>query len=245
MSKWVAYVRCADFLFLQGNRVHKICREAIATLASPRHRARCSREARAGIVALIACCPVRLSTGDFGPLGEIVSLPACTQQSIYRGAAMASRLDPLAFSGDKRGPSKALLNGTSISDPEPVNFSCDPENWASRQSASVTTAKDIISARISFPARAAIVPLLDWLPERVTRDFCNPENSDALGDDSLFFAVTQQQWRTCVRRMLRRKLACTLPLSSLDPSLASGAFAVAKDEGGDRFIGDRLETGAR
>ena len=29
-----------------------------------------------------------------------------------------------------------------------------------------STAKDIISARISFPARAAIVPLVDWLPAR-------------------------------------------------------------------------------
>ena len=38
-----------------------------------------------------------------------------------------------------------------------------------------------------------------------------------------FFAVTQQQWRACVRRMLRCKLACILPPSSLDPRLGSGA----------------------
>ena len=43
-----------------------------------------------------------------------------------------------------------------------------------------------------FTARAAVVPLLDWLPARVAHDFCNPEDPDALGDDSSFFAVTQQ-----------------------------------------------------
>ena len=39
-----------------------------------------------------------------------------------------------AFSGDKRGRSKALffsvLNAKAFTDLEPVNFSCDPENWA-------------------------------------------------------------------------------------------------------------------
>ena len=56
------------------------------------------------------------------PSDETVSLPACSRR---RGAALASRLDPL-FSGDGRGRSKALFfavhNGTSISDPEPANF---------------------------------------------------------------------------------------------------------------------------
>ena len=77
-----------------------------------------------------------------------------------------------------------------------------------------------ISPSISFPARAAVVSLLDWPPACVAHDFCNPEDPDALGDDSSLFAVTQQQWRACVRRMLRCKLACSLPPSSLDPRLA-------------------------
>ena len=98
----------------------------------------------------------------------------------WRGAAVASRMGPLAFSGDKRGRSKALffavLNGTSISDPEPVIFSCDPEDWACGQATSEATAKYIISARISFPARLAIVPLLDWLPACMAHDFCNRED---------------------------------------------------------------------
>ena len=129
----------------------------------------------------------------------------------------------------------AVLNGTAISDPESVNFSCDPENWAYGQATSESTAKDIIPARISFPARAAIVPLLDWLPARVTHDICNLEDLEAHGDESSFCAVTQQQWRACVRRMLRCKLARVPPPSSLDPRLVSGAFAVVKDENRNRF----------
>ena len=132
----------------------------------------------------MSCCLVRLSSGGLGLPDEIVPLPACTQRRIRRGAALASRLDPPALSGDKRGRSKALfyavVNGTSISDPEPVNFSCDPENWAYGQATSESTAIDIISARISFSTRAAIVPLLGWLPARVAHDFCNPDNSGAL-----------------------------------------------------------------
>ena len=63
------------------------------------------------------------------------------------------------------------------------------------------------------------------------------EDPDALGDDSSFFAM-------CFR-MLRCKLACILPSSSLDPRLASGAFAVAKDDNRDRFIGDRRSLNSR
>ena len=137
-------------------------------------------------------------------------------------------MGPLAISGGKRNRSKALffavLNGTSISDPELVNFSCDPENWTYGRIPSESPAKNIISARISFRAQAAIAPLLDWLPGYVAHDFCNPQDPDALGDDSSFFAVTQQQWCACVRRMRRCKLACALPPSSLDPRLAAGRF---------------------
>ena len=113
------------------------------------------------------------------------------------------------------------------------------------QTSSESTAKDIISARISIPSRTAIVPLLDWVPGRVADDFRSPEDPDALGDDSSFLAVTQQLWRACVRRMLRCKLACTLPSSSLDPRQASGAFAIATDECRDRFIGDRRPLNSR
>ena len=178
-------------------------------------------------------CLVRLSNGGLGPPCEIVSLPARTQRRNRRGAAFANGLDPLAFRGDERGRCKALfcvvVNGTIGLRSRPCLFFTQPES----------TANDIIFPRISFAARATVVPVLDWLPACVADDFCNPEDHHALGDDSSFFAVTQQQWRACVRRMVRCTLACVLPPSFLDPTVASGAFAVAKDENRDRFIGDR------
>ena len=99
-------------LFFQRNRVHEICQPGARHSsfpshfkarrnpmpASPRRRARCNRhDARAGIVALVSCCLVRLSNGGLGPPGEILSLPACTQRRICRGAASASRLDSAGF----------------------------------------------------------------------------------------------------------------------------------------------------
>ena len=187
--------------------------------------------------AVISCCLVRLSTGGSGPPGEIVSLPACMQRSIRRGAASASRLDPLAFSGDKRGRSKALfhavLDGTSISDTEPLKFSCDPEKAGLTAKLPPRQPQE----RSSPLASASLLVLQLYrcsigFPHVWRATLVNHEDSDALGD----FAVTHQQWRACVRRMLRCKLACTLP--SLDPRFASGALAVAKDEDRDRFIGD-------
>ena len=111
---------------------------------------------RAEIAALVSWCLVRLSNGGKDPLDKTaLSLFACC------GAALAIRLDRMAVSGDMRGCSRALflavLNGTSISGPEPVNFSIG-------RIPSESTAKDIISARISFPTRDAIVPRLDRLP---------------------------------------------------------------------------------
>ena len=66
-------------------------RRRIPMPTSPRHRARYDRhEARAGIVALISCCLVHAA-------------------NTCRGAALASRLHRLTFSGDNRGHSKALV----------------------------------------------------------------------------------------------------------------------------------------
>ena len=164
------------------------------------------------------------------------SLPACTQRSICHGAALASRLDPLGFSDDECGRSKALffavLNVTSMTDPELVNFSCDPENWAYGQTTSEETAKEIISAHISFPARAALVALPDWLPACVAHGLCNPEDPDALGYDSSFFAVTQQQRCACVRECyVANWLANCHPPRWIPDCLA-------KDEARDTFIGE-------
>ena len=130
----------------------------------------------------------------------------------------------------------AVLNGTALSSPEPVSFSCDPESWACGQATSESTAKDIISLASVSPLalqlhRCSIGSLhachtIFAILRTPTRFFS-------------FFAVTQQQWRACVRRMLRCKLACVLPSSSLDPRLTSGAFAVAKDEGRESPLNSR------
>ena len=131
-----------------------------------------------------------------------------------------------------------------FSDPEPVNFFMRPRELGLRTNP-LRVDRKIYHLRISVSARAALVPLLVWLPACVARDFCNPKKTDALGDDSSFYVVIQQQWRACVRRMLRCKLACIWPPSSVDPRLASGAFVVAKDEGRDRFIGTRRPLNSR
>ena len=53
---------------------------------------------------------VSFSNGGSGPLDETaLSSPPCTQRSVCRGAALASRPDPLVPSGDERGRSKAMF----------------------------------------------------------------------------------------------------------------------------------------
>ena len=124
---------------------HNSGRRRIPMPAIPRRRARCDRhEALAGIVSYGSAMEV-------WPLGENILLPVCTQRSIGLVAALASRLDPLALSGEKRSSSKTqffdVRNGTSISDPEPVNFSCDPENWdlrGNRERSPLATASPLV-----------------------------------------------------------------------------------------------------
>ena len=79
------------------------------------------------------------------------------QQRIRRGAALASRLDLLSFI-DKRGRCRALffavLNGTTISDPEPVIFHATQTTLPTDETHPESSAGRIIAARISFAARA-------------------------------------------------------------------------------------------
>ena len=83
-----------------------------------------------------------------------------------------SRLDPLALSGDERGRCKALffavLDRTSTSDPETVNFFWRPRELGLR----------------THPFR------VDCKRYHL-RSYQLPRSCD----DSSFFAVTQQQWR--------------------------------------------------
>ena len=89
---------------------HNSRRRRIPMPARPRHRARCNHhEARAG--KLTPSCRV-VSYGSamevcLGPPDEIASR---THRSIRCGAALASRQNPLGFSGNKRGRSNALFS---------------------------------------------------------------------------------------------------------------------------------------
>ena len=121
-----------------------------------------------------------VSCGSAPTENASLSLPVCTQQGTCRGAVLACRFDPLAFSGDKRGRSKALFFAvrieTSIGQSARTchNFSCNPENWAI--SAHISCLCSTIAKSTSSPlasafrmCRAAVVPLVD------------PENFDASG----------------------------------------------------------------
>ena len=124
-SEWVAHVFfCIVVLFLHRDRVHEICvSEEIATARS-RHASRSASDPDAWLTrAIVRAVTATKHEPGLSPSFRVVSpddialsSSACTQRSVRRGAALASRLDPLTLSGDKRGRSKALLlavlNGT-------------------------------------------------------------------------------------------------------------------------------------
>ena len=94
-----------------------------------RCRPRCDcHEARAGLSPFFRVVSYGSAMEVWAFQMRLLSLPACTQRSVRRGAALASRLDPLVPSGDERGRSKALffasLHGAFIAD---SNF-CNLEN---------------------------------------------------------------------------------------------------------------------
>ena len=192
--------------------------------ASPRRRERCNRhDARPGIVALIPCCLIRLSNGCLGPPVEIVSLPACTQRSIRRVATLASRLDPLAFSGDKRGRSKALFfavpDGTGILDPEPFKFSCGPEKGLRTSHIRVGRKRLHLRSHQLSPLVLQLYHCSTGFPHewRTIFFFATLRTPTRLVTTSSFCAVTQRKRRVCVRRTPRCKLSCILPSSSWIP----------------------------
>ena len=159
-----------------------------------------------------ACAPPSASHGP------------CTGRSHI---APQSRFDPLAFIGDTRPLHRtffAVLNGASITDPEPVHVASDPQKWAYGQSTSVRTTKHVISACISFLARAACVPLLDRLPERVAHDLCRDTNTVAC---------------LCAKGVALQ--TGLVPLTLLDPKPLHGHSQCRKT----RLLTDLLETGAQ
>ena len=111
------YVFCIDVFFFQRLRVHEFCQRGDRHSPFPSRLEASDPDARQPTPSCALQTP-RSRSLDCRPcivlsrtaLDETaLSLPACTQRSICHGAALASRLDPLAFSGYKHGRSKALF----------------------------------------------------------------------------------------------------------------------------------------
>ena len=92
-----------------------------------------------------------------------------------------------------------------------LHFSARPAQWSydgsMRQPAG---ALRIFSARIALPDPACVVSLDDWLTKSIDQSFNAPAATDQPISPSCF-NVTVYQWRAVVRRMVRCKLAVTLP----------------------------------
>ena len=158
---------------------------------SPRHHARCNRdEARARIVALMTCCFVRLSNGGWALL---VRLSHCKRARsevfvvvpVWR-AAWIRWLSVLK--------SEACFSLCLTEQPSQIqnqsDFRATQKTGPTDKPLPSRPQEIIISARISFSARAAIVPLLDKLHARVA-------HATLRTLDSSFFAVAHQQWLLC------------------------------------------------
>ena len=181
---------------------HTTKRRRIPMPASPRHRARCDcHETRAGIVALLSCCLVRLSNRGW---------------ALHSSELPWTRWLPVAVSEGAAKLFFAVLNGTPVSDPEPFKFSCDPDDWAYGQATSESPAKISLHSR-QFPCSCCNCTVTRLASQmRGARLLQSKEPRVAVGHDFSPFAVTQQS-RACVRRpSLTAVSASTHALSELD-----------------------------
>ena len=117
-----------------------------------------------------------------------LSKPACTQQTVCRGAAPAIRLDPLASRSDKRGRSRALifsvLNGASVIDPKLVNFTSGTTARANCNCTIARLASCTWGARLlqtSVPRRAWSRRFILW---------CDPSRSHKATSQACLHLVT-------------------------------------------------------
>ena len=147
-------------------------------------------------------------------------------------------------------------------DVEQVRLLCDPALVAysgAGNGGDKSGALPIISARLTLPRAASVVPISDWLPGSLVRTWNSPtfvkerqpapacvdgqgERVVSLPDEMAqrgFFNTTMSQWRGLARRMCRCGLGILLDANSCSDDLAAGAFAVAKNQDKDRLIGDR------
>ena len=184
-SKETVFTKFASEETTTARARHSSRRRRIPMPASPHHGARCNRhEARAGIVLYrVVSCGSAVEVLAFLRRFAL-SLPACTQRGTRRGAA--------------KGSAEHLLQIQNLSNFHATQRAGPTDEISQRQPQKTSS-----PLAISFPACAAIVPLLDWHPACEAHDSGNPEIPNALGDDSSVSAATQQQWRACVRGMQR------------------------------------------
>jgi len=186
-------------------------------------------------------------SGSLGGVDD--ALPPDASSRAALAVRAMSRMSPLEFAGDKRGRLQDLM--THIADGLPGRADASlpfySHSWIYDGGRTARAALPVVSRRISFPQRAAVVPLADWLPPSVAEAFNHPRLPADLQPDDIpkgYFAASQKEWRACCRRMVRCSLAQACPASRCHPRHAAGAFGAPKNADRDRFIGDRRPRNA-
>ena len=155
----------------------------------------------------------------------------------YRECPMC---EPLAFIS-YRGGKKAWQRGLSESPASQARFDYDGPAPSSS-----STVQPFLASRLALPARAALIPIDDWLHEDTRLLWNNPAAPEYPAEVVRgFFPVSMAEWRASTRKMMRAGLATQLASNARDPALAAGAFAVRKDMKRDRLIADRRPENGR
>ena len=206
-------------LFSRETEFMKFVSEEIATSRS-RHASRRRRiQARAGIVAFISCCLARLSNGGLGFLGETVSRPACSEVFavvlLWRAAwtrwLSVVKCDPAT---------KHFLSMCFTEQPSQIQNQPLPSRPQKISSPLVSVCPFVLHLY-----RCSIV-----FPHALRMMLANPEEPRRAWRGLLIHC---RDPTAMARLRTQNKLACLFPPSTLDPRLASGAFAVAKGKGRD------------
>ena len=181
------------------------------SLVSPRSRARHNRRLSAALLteAALTCVQWARVGGDSGLLPRGTASASWLRSWVTPECSRASRLDPFAFEGDKRGRAADLLDAV-LHDSKfhcssaPVTFRADPREWAYALAKSSTAPLPLVAQRLALPTTAAVVPLDEWLHPDAARRWNNPLKDDITLQAELprgYFRVQQREWRKCVRRL--------------------------------------------
>ncbi len=97
----------------------------------------------------------------------------------------------------------------------------------------------MVVARLALPVIAVHVPLENWAPTDIYRDFMKPAAAADGTPGRKFFNASPREWRWALRRTARCGLIELTDVAAVHPALTAGAFAVPKDALQDRLTGDR------